>query len=124
MASIRRAEELEAFQRARQLVREIYGITKKREFARDLGLVDQVRRASVSVMANIAEGFERDGKQEFIQFLAQAKGSAGEVRAHLMVALDQQYISDAEFNTLGGMNQQTMKLIGGLMRYLRETDHR
>ena len=72
-------------------------------------------------MANIAEGLERGGTAEFIQFLAIAKGSAGEVRAHLYVALDQQYLSQETFDRLQGLAAETARLIGGLMSYLRTT---
>ena len=86
---IERFEEIEAWRVARELTRMVYEVTKGEGFRRDFGLRDQVQRAAVSVMSNIAEGFERGSNREFIQFLFYAKGSAGEVRSQLVVALDQ-----------------------------------
>ena len=81
MATFKSFEDIEAWQRSRVLTTSIYKITSQGTFARDFGLRDQIRKASVSIMSNIAEGFERSGTGEFIQFLATAKGSAGEVSA-------------------------------------------
>jgi four helix bundle protein len=80
MATFKKFEEIECWKRARELTRRIYKISSKAAFARDFGLKDQIRRASVSVMSNIAEGYDRSGTGEFVQFLATAKGSAAEVR--------------------------------------------
>ena len=124
MASITSFEDIEAWQCARELTRQVYRVTGSGCFSRDFGLRDQIQRASVSVMANIAEGFERDGKGEFLQFLSVAKGSAGEVRAHLYVAPDQQYIDQATFNQLSSLAVRTSKMIYGLMQYLRRSAHR
>jgi len=124
MATITNVEEFEAFKQARQLVREVYAVTCQPQFRRDSALVHQIRRAAVSVLSNIAEGFERDGRQEFIQFLSQAKGSVGEVRAQLLVALDQNYLSEQQANDIRKLGAQTGKLIAGLMNYLRQSDHR
>lgn len=88
MAKFERFEEMDAWKKARGLVNAVYTITSAGEFARDFGLRDQMRRACVSVLSNIAEGFERGGNKEFCQFLATAKGSCGEVRAQLYIALD------------------------------------
>src|SRR6185503_14984057 len=89
MATFKTFEDIEAWQQSRKLTKSIYEITSQGTFARDFVLHDQIRKASVSIMSNIAEGFERSGTKEFIQFLATAKGSAGEVRAQSYVALDQ-----------------------------------
>src|SRR5205085_12010986 len=89
MATFERFEDIEAWKKTRLLVNVIYKMTAVAEFARDYGLKDQIRRAAVSVLSNIAEGFEREGKTEFRRFLTIAKGSCGEVRAQLYVALDQ-----------------------------------
>ena len=86
MATFQKFEQIEAWQRARELTRKVYKITREGAFARDFGLRDQIRDASVSMMSNIAEGFERSGTGEFAQFLAIAKGSAGEVRSELYVS--------------------------------------
>ncbi|MDP2842635.1 MAG: four helix bundle protein [Acetobacterium sp.] len=85
-------EDLEVWKTARELTNRIYGITADGSFSKDYGLRDQIRRAAVSVMSNIAEGYERGGNQELIQFLSIAKGSSGEVRSQLYVAMDQEYI--------------------------------
>jgi four helix bundle protein len=92
------------------------------EFAKDYALKDQIRRSAVSTMSNIAEGFERDGKAEFAQFLSIAKGSMGEVEAQLFVALDQGYISEARFDDLRRTSDSIKRMIAGLMRYLRQSD--
>ena len=84
--TIKRFEQIEAWRKTRQLTASIYKVTSAGAFARDYGLRDQIRRAAVSSMSNIAEGFERDGNKEFIQFLSVAKGSTGEVRSQLYVA--------------------------------------
>ena len=94
MARVNRFEDLEAWKIAREIVRAVYGVSQNERFARDYGLKDQIRRSSVSIMSNIAEGFERDGDREFANFLSIAKGSAGETRSLLYVALDQNYISE------------------------------
>lgn len=100
MATIKRFEEIEAWQLARELTREVYGAMKNTDFSHDYGLSTQIQRASVSVMSNIAEGFERGGHKEFINFLCIAKGSCGEVRAQLYVALDLKYITEENFDHL------------------------
>ncbi len=87
MASAQRFEDIKAWQKARELVKNIYQATSVGKFARDFVLRDQIRRAAVSIMSNIAEGFEREGNKEFLQFLSLAKGSCGEVRAQLYVAI-------------------------------------
>jgi S23 ribosomal protein. len=88
MGTIQKFEDIDAWQKARALTREVYAVTADGAFAKDFGLRDQIRRAAVSVMSNIAEGFDRGGVREFIQFLFIAKGSAAEVQAQLYVALD------------------------------------
>ncbi len=122
MATFQKFEDIQGWQKARELTRAIYGITSKGSFARDFGLRDQIRRASVSILSNIAEGFERDGTREFIQFLSVAKGSAGEVKAQLYVAFDQGYLDEAEFSRLSGMTSEVGKLLAGLINYLNSTD--
>jgi four helix bundle protein len=124
MSSIQRFEDLEAWKIARELTREVYAVTKRDPFARDYGMRDQICRSSVSIMSNIAEGFERDGEKEFVNFLAIAKGSAGETRSLLYAALDQQYISEGEFTALVGKAIESSRLISGLSSYLRQSDLR
>ena len=120
MGTIKKFEDLKIWAHARALVQEIYSVTNKGQFSKDFGLRDQIRRASVSIMSNIAEGYERDGTAEFIQFLSIAKGSAGEVRCHLYIARDQNYLSQETFDQLRAMATDVSKLISGLMTYLRK----
>ena len=94
---MKRFEEIEAWQFSRELAKLIYEATKQGQFAHDYGLKDQIQRAAVSIMSNIAEGFERNGNKEFINFLTIAKGSCGEVRSQLYVAFDQGYVDKAQF---------------------------
>ena len=122
VATFQTFEEIEGWQMARRLTFEIYGVSKKTPFAKDFGLQKQIRDASVSVMANIAEGFERSGSSEFQQFLAIAKGSTGEVISHLYVALDQGYIDHEGFRRLEKVARDTGRKIGGLMSYLRQSN--
>ena len=122
MSTIQRFEDLEAWKISRGVTKEIYRISSSGLFSRDFGLRDQIRRASVSIMSNIAEGFERDGDKEFVQFLAIAKASAGEVRSQLYVALDQEYISETEFNSLFQSLVENSRVISGLMKYLQQSD--
>ena len=124
MAKIVRFEELEAWQSARTLTRRIYEVSSREPFVRDFGLRDQIRRAAVSGMSNIAEGFERDGDREFRQFLSNAKGSTGEVRSQLYVALDVNFIDQPQFEELYALTLQTGRLVGGMMRYLGASDLR
>jgi four helix bundle protein len=119
MVTIQRFEDIEAWQRARQLTRNVYGMTNKGSFRKDYALQGQIRRAAVSIMCNIAEGFERGGNQEFAQFLAVAKGSAGEVRACLYTALDAEFINQEEFAELSQSAHEVSRLISGFMKYLK-----
>ena len=119
MASIRRFEELEAWQQARRLTKLIYQISSNGSWAKDFGLRDQIRRASVSVMSNIAEGFERRGAVEFSRFLLMAKASAGEVRSQLYIALDMEYIDQKTFDELCRLAEKISGMIAGLANYLR-----
>src|SRR5260370_18999053 len=124
MAKIKRFEDIESWKGARRLTNQIYEVTSTGNFARDFGLKDQIRRASVSVLSNIAEGFERGGDNEFLQFLAVAKGSCGEARAQLYVALDQGYLSVDQFDTLFRAATEVSQLISGFIKYLRESSLR
>jgi len=98
--AIQKFEDMKVWQDTRILTKNIYSMAKKKYFNKDYGLRDQIQRASVSIMSNIAEGYERDNNKEFIKFLGYSKGSAGEVRNLLYVALDQKYISEDEFNNI------------------------
>jgi four helix bundle protein len=121
VATFRSFEEIDAWKKARELTRHVYEVTSRGAFSRDFSLCDQIRRACVSVMSNVAEGHGRGGRKEFLQFLSMALGSANEVGSQLYVALDQHYISDREFQLLTNLAQETANLVGGLSRYLRTT---
>ena len=119
--TIKRFEDLEAWKIARELTRNIYNLTRNEPFSKDFGLRDQICRSTVSIMSNVAEGFERDGDKEFANFLSIAKGSAGETRSLLYVALDQSYISEAEFQTASAKAIENSRVISGLAGYLRQS---
>ena len=121
MPTFKKLEEIQAWQKARALCKQIYSVTNGGQFATDFGLRDQVRRAAVSVMSNIAEGFERGGTREFAQFLAIAKGSAGEIRAQLYVAHDQSYIDRHQFDEFIKDVDEVSRMINGLLTYLRKS---
>jgi four helix bundle protein len=122
MAKIENFENIEAWKSAREATKQIYLLSSAGEFSRDFGLRDQIRRSSVSIMSNIAEGFEREGNREFLNFLSIAKGSCGEARAQLYVALDQHYIQPDQFDKAYKLLSETGRLVGGFMRYLKSSD--
>jgi four helix bundle protein len=124
MATILRFEDIDGWKIARELTKDIYSISAAGNVSKDFGLCNQIRRASVSVMSNIAEGFERDGNKEFCNFLSIAKGSVAEVRSQLHVALDQGYISENEFQTIYSKANENGRVIAGSMKYLRSSDVR
>ncbi|HEY2412063.1 MAG TPA: four helix bundle protein [Pirellulaceae bacterium] len=124
MAKIERFEDIEAWQRARQLTKRVYEASNDGGFARDFGLKDQIRRASVSIMSNIAEGFERGGDQEFIHFLSIAKASCGETRCQLYVALDQNYLTRDEFGEFYQETESISRMIAGFISYLQTSPMR
>lgn len=113
-ARIERFEELIAWQKARSLTREIYEVTRSGAFARDFGLSGQIQRAAVSIMSNIAEGFERGGRGEFHQFLSTEKASCAELRSRLYVALDVGYLEERKFQILLQQAEEVARIIGGL----------
>lgn len=120
MTSFKTFEEILAWQRARALTKEIYVISNGLKFDKDFSLKDQIRRSSVSVMANIAEGYERRGDKEFVRFLNIAKGSLAEVKSHLFVALDVGYIKDEKMKNLILQIDDIARLISGLIKYLKQ----
>jgi four helix bundle protein len=122
MATIERFEDIKAWQAARDLVAVVYRVSGRGKFEKDFGLRDQIRRASVSVMSNIAEGFERGSDKEFCRFLYIAKGSAGEVRSHLFVALDSGYLASDEFDDLRARAEEVAKALSGFITYLAPKD--
>jgi len=119
--AITRFEDLKIWQVVRQFVKRTYQLTSKPKFKNDFGLKDQFQRASVSVMNNIAEGFERDGSKEFIRFLTYSKGSAGEVRSLLYVALDLGYITEKEFQEHYDSSIDIITQIANFIKYLNKT---
>ena len=122
--TIKSFEDLEIWQEARRLTISIYDATKEPSFAKDFGLINQIRRASISIGSNIAEGHERGGKQEFLQFLSVSKGSSGEVRSQLYLALDLGYIEKGKCVQLIGDFRRLASMISGFMRYLKASDYK
>jgi four helix bundle protein len=122
MSTAKRFEELDVWIKSRDLSVMIYKITNEEEFNKDFGLKDQLRRASVSIVSNIAEGFERNGTKEFIQFLSFAKGSAGEIRTQLHIAKEIKYINEKTFTSLNEKTTEVSKMLSGLMNYLKQTE--
>lgn len=112
--SITKFEDLIAWQKARVLTRRVYEITRTREFAKDFRLSSQIQSAAVSIMSNIAEGFERSGLGEFHQFLSMAKASCAELRSQLYIALDIRYIDERTFENLRLQAEEVGRIIGGL----------
>lgn len=122
MAKIERFEDIQAWQKARELVRDIYEVTSKGNFTKDYHLKDQIRRASISVMSNIAEGYARQTDREFTQFLHIALGSMGEMQSQLYIARDLKYISNEDFNKIYKQGSETARLITGFIKYLKGTN--
>ena len=119
MATVERFEDLDVWQNARKLTNRIYKHTRQDPFAKDFGLRDQIQRAAVSVMSNIAEGFESRTQSVFVDYLGHARGSAGEVRAQLYVALDQGYISESEFESSHQLVETISRQLFRLIEYLK-----
>lgn len=124
-ATVRRFEDLVAWQKARVLTAEIYAATKHGQFSRDAGLSNQIRRAAVSIMSNIAEGFERGGRSEFHQFISIAKASCAELRSQLYIARDVGYLHPQEFERLMTSAEEVGRILGGLRSAVaRQRDER
>ena len=115
---ITRFEEIEGWQLARELTRNVYSLASKEKFSRDFGLRDQIQRAAGSSMHNVAEGFDSGSNAEFVRFLRYAQRSCTEVQSQLYVALDQKYLSSKDFNDVFSLADQTKSKIGGLIKYL------
>jgi four helix bundle protein len=124
MSRIERFEDIEAWKLARRATNLVYEATCGEKFCRDFALVNQIRRASISILSNIAEGFERQGNKEFLQFLAIAKGSCGEVRSQLYIALDREYVDQANFEAISNVLIETSRTISGFMKYLQGAELR
>ncbi len=114
MGKVERFEDLIAWQKARALTKAIYEVTTQGAFAKDFGLVNQMQRAAVSIMSNVAEGFERRSAAEFYQFLSVSKSSCAELRSQLYVALDIGYLSQRKFEELMSQAEEVSRIIGGL----------
>jgi len=122
--TIRRFEDIEGWQMARELTRQVYAVAMKGAFRRDFGLRDQITRAAGSVMHNVAEGFDGGSNAEFAKFLRYSQRSCSEVQSELYVALDCVYISQAEFDVIYQQAGDTHAKIGGFIRYLLTTPPR
>ncbi len=124
MATVNRFEDLEAWQKARILAKEIFLISVEAALSKDYRFKDQVNAATGSIMDNIAEGFERGGKLEFLNFLSISKGSCGEVRSQLYRLLDREYISQAKFDELYGLTIDIGSLLGSWIKYLNKSEQK
>jgi len=120
--TIERFEHIKAWQEARNLVKMVYEtVLENKKFSQDFGLRNQIQRAAVSIMSNIAEGFSRQSDRELIQFLTISRGSVSELQSQLYIALDLNYIDSTKFNRLYQKSSDVAKLINGFIRYLRKT---
>ena len=124
MATIKTFEELESWKISRKLVVRFYQESNSGPISKDFALLDQMRRSAISIMSNLAEGFERNGNREFIHYCHIAKASAGEFRSQLFIALDVGYISNQLFNELLQLVLEISKLISGMIRYLGTSEYR
>jgi len=124
MPTITRFEEIEAWQSARLLTRRVYELTQEGRIARDFGLRDQMQRASVSILSNIAEGFESRTTPLFLDFLGRAKGSAGELRAQVYVALDVGYFDQTQFEEIFDLVEKCSRQISRFITYLSTQDRK
>jgi four helix bundle protein len=122
MATFQRFEDIEAWQLAREISGEVYKVSGRGEFALDFELKGQIRASSGSMMDNIAEGFDRGGKNEFVQFLSIGKGSSGELKSQLYRSLDNNFISKNEFDELYAKTEKYSKMIAGLISYLNKSE--
>lgn len=116
--------EMEVWQKAKMLTKLIYEATSTGTFSRDWALRDQIRKASVSIPSNIAEGFERGGNKEFIRFLSIAKGSAGEVLTQLHIAMDLGHLTENEFDRLQDQTVRIGRMLGGFVQYLKKSSRK
>jgi four helix bundle protein len=124
MGKVSRFEDLEVWKSARSFSKLVFDTTLKTNFSKDFSHKDQINRSAGSIMDNIAEGFERGGNKELIQYLFIAKGSAGEARSQLFRALDKDYIDQEEFNLLENKSQEISKQLSGFINYLKNSEMR
>lgn len=120
MAKIERFEDIKGWEKGRELCKLVYEVTNKAPFSRDYGLRDQIHRAAVSIISNIAEGFESQNDRTFIRHFYIAKGSSGEVRAQAYIAMDQGYVTPEVFNQIYTLSSETSRLISGFITYLEQ----
>jgi four helix bundle protein len=121
MGKLKRFEEMEMWKSARDLTRNVYSVSGKALFLRDYGLRDQIQRAAISIVSNIAEGFESQSNPSFCRYLASARGSTAEVRAQLYLALDLHYMSSSDFSTLTSQTESISRQITGFINYLKKS---
>lgn len=124
MATIKGFEEIEAWQKARKLANEVYLLTVNTPIADDYRFKSQINAAAGSIMDNIAEGFERGGRLEFINFLSIAKGSVGEVKSQLCRVLDRKYITQEKFDELYQLANDIVNMLGKWIGYLNNSEHK
>ena len=124
MATIKKFEDIEAWQKARELAHQIYLVTKETELNKDYRFKDQINAAAGSIMDNIAEGFERGGRNEFINFLTIAKASCGEVRSQLYRVMDREYITQDKCSALQNLSIEIANMLGGWISYLNQSTHK
>ena len=118
---IKQFEEIKAWQEARRVTNRAYELSEgNNRFSRDFALRDQVRKTAISIMANIAEGFQRRSRKEFIYFLYIALGSTSELQSHLYIARDRSYLSNDEFSELYGSLEEILKMLHGFIKYLKK----
>jgi four helix bundle protein len=120
MSTIKRFEDLECWQEARKLIRQVYELTKKKDFSADFELKNQVRRSAVSVMANVAEGFHRNSNKDFLKFLDYSRSSIAETLSHAYIALDQDYVSESDMVNLKKQAELVWRKINSLISYLNQ----
>ena len=121
MAKINRFEDLQTWQKARELANHVYDLTENPKFSKDFRLRDQIQGAAGSVMHNIAEGFDSGTNPDFIRFLKMSRRSASEVQSELYLALDRKYITDENLNTAYSLATESKRLINGMVAYLRKS---
>ena len=119
MATIKNFEELDVWKISMELCTEIYNLTNSELFSKDFALKDQIRRSAISIPSNISEGYERDGINQFLYFLAISKGSCGELRTQLQIAYNLNYLSSIDYNNLNEKCLSTSKQLSGFIKYLR-----
>ncbi len=120
MAKLEKIEDIIVWQLAIELTNSIYAITNNTAFNKDFALRDQIRKSAISVPSNIAEGFERNSTNQFLYFLVIAKGSAGELRTQLLIAKNQSYITQSEFEKINNEALEVSKKLGSFLTYLKE----